>query len=312
MVRKTLITGATGFVGRNLIEKLLLNNEEIHVIVRNLEQAWRFKDIKKDIYIHNIDLRNELEVSKLGNAIKVNKVYHLATYGGYHYQNDLASIIDTNLISTWKLFKEFSKYDLEMFVNTSSSSEYGEKYVALNEEMCLEPNSMYGASKAASTILCSTFSKINKVPFVTLRLFSPYGYYDSPTRLIPTIITSILLKKDFILHEKTSKRDFIFIEDVIEAYLKTDTLKNNFGEIINVGSGLQYTVEDILLKVSSLIGVSPRFTWENDKERQYEPELWVSNIEKCKNLLSWNPNFNIDEGLSKTIEWYKDNLKLYL
>ena len=129
-----------------------------------------------------------------------------------------------------------------MFINTSSSSGYGEKFEPMREDMKVEPNNMYGASKAAGTILCSTYARTNKIPLVTLRLFSPYGYYDTKTRLVRTVISSCLLGKEIKLSQKNSKRDFIFIDDVVEAYLASSNLVNSYGEIFNIGSGLNNTI----------------------------------------------------------------------
>ena len=124
----------------------------------------------------------------------------------------------------------------------------------MREDMRVTPNNIYGASKAAGTIICSTYAKINKLPLVTLRLFSPYGYYDAKTRLIPTVIISCLQGKEIKLSQKDSKRDFIFIDDVVEAYLAASRLVNSTGEIFNIGSGIQYTIEEITSNIVNLIG----------------------------------------------------------
>ena len=311
MEKNVLITGASGFVGSCLVRRLLKENYKIHIITRNITNLWRLNGILKDIEIHNVDLLNSDKVAKLASDINIDQVYHLATYGGYHYQNKVEDVINTNLIGTFNLFKEFSKKDIEMFINTSSSSEYGEKLEPMREEMKVEPNNMYGASKAAGTIVCSTYAKINKIPLVTLRLFSPYGYYDAKTRLIPTVITSCLLGKEIKLSRKDSKRDFIFIDDVVEAYLAASRLVNSNGEIFNIGSGIQYTNEEIVSNIINLIGIDSKIYWENNLKRQYEPLMWVSDNKNAYEKLKWEPNIEIESGLNKTINWFKNNLQFY-
>jgi len=311
MDKKVLITGASGFVGSCLARRLLKENYKIHIITRETTNLWRLQDVLKDIEIHNVDLLHSEEIAKLASTISVDNVYHLATYGGYHFQNSVEDVINTNVIGTFNLFREFSKKGIEMFVNTSSSSEYGEKFEPMHEEMRVEPNNMYGASKAAGTIICSTYAKINKLPLVTFRLFSPYGYYDAKTRLIPTVITSCLRGQEIKLSSKNSKRDFIFIDDVVDAYLATSKVIDSYGEIFNIGSGLQYTTEEIVNNILNLIGKEVKVNWEPNLDRQYEPLMWVSDNKVAYEKLNWKPNVDIRVGLNNTINWFRDNLEFY-
>ncbi len=311
MEKSVLITGSSGFVGSLLTRRLLKENYKVHVISRDTTDLWRLGGILKDIEIHNLSLLNSEEIARLASDISVDKIYHLATYGGYHYQNSVEDVINTNVIGTFNLFREFSKKGIEMFVNTSSSSEYGEKPGPMSEAMNLEPNNMYGASKAAGTILCSTYAKVNKIPLVTLRLFSPYGYYDAKTRLIPTVITSCLIGKEIKLSSKDSVRDFIFIDDVIEAYLAAGRQVNSYGEVFNIGSGRQYTTFEIASTIVNLIGKDVKIHYEENLNRQYEPLMWVSDNMSAYEKLNWKPNVEIEDGLNNTINWFKDNLKFY-
>jgi len=311
MEKRVLITGASGFVGSCLTRRLLKENYKIHVITRDTTDLWRLGGILKDIEIHNLSLISSEDIAKLASDINVDRIYHLATYGGYHYQNKVEDAININVIGTFNLLREFSRKGIEMFVNTSSSSEYGEKTQPMSEEMIVAPNNMYGASKAAGTILCSTYAKVNKIPLVTLRLFSPYGYYDAKTRLIPTVITSCLIGKDIKLSEKDSVRDFIFIDDVVEAYLVASKLVNCHGEIFNVGSGRQYITYEIARTIVDLIGKDVKIHFENDLRRQREPRNWVSNNKNAYEKLNWKSNVAIEVGLNNTINWFRDNLQFY-
>ena len=250
-------------------------------------------------------------IAKLASDINIDQVFHLATYGGYHYQNKVENVINTNVVGTWNLFREFSKKGIEMFVNTSSSSEYGEKLIPMHEEMAVNPNNMYGASKAAGSIICSTYAKINKIPLVTLRLFSPYGYYDAKTRLIPTVISACLLGKEINLSRMDSVRDFIFIDDVVEGYLAASDLINSYGEVFNIGSGVQYTTQEITCNIVNLIGNDVGINWKDNKDRQYEPHMWVSDNKKVYEKLHWEPKVGIKSGLKNTIDWFRDNLQFY-
>ncbi|WP_298846582.1 NAD-dependent epimerase/dehydratase family protein [Clostridium sp.] len=311
MEKSVLITGASGFVGSCLVRRLLKENYKIHILARDSIKLWRLRDILKDIETHKVDLLNSDAVAKLASNISIDKVYHLATYGGYHYQKNVEDVINTNIIGTFNLFKEFTKKSLEMFINTSTSSEYGEKFEPMREDMSVLPNNMYGASKAAGTILCSSYAKTNNIPLVTLRLFSPYGYYDAKTRLIPTVIMACLLGQEIKLSHKDSKRDFIFIDDVLDAYIDSSKQANSYGEIFNIGSGIQYTMDEIVSNIINLTGKDVNVHFENNLDRQYEPQMWVSDIKKDNEKLNWKPKVEIKVGLNNTIEWFKDNLQFY-
>lgn len=311
MSKKMLVTGASGFVGACLARKLLNEGNEVHIIARKSSDLWRLNDIKKEIQIHNTDLMNNDDIKKLTKNVNIEIVYHLATYGGYHYQNNADNIVNTNIIGTWNLFKNFSDKGIEMFVNTSSSSEYGEKFEPMHELMSVEPNNLYGATKASATILCSTYAKLNKIPLATLRLFSPYGAFDAASRLIPTVIVSSLLNKDVKLTKKDSKRDFVFIDDVIEAYSLVGNLNDKYGEIYNVGSGKQHSVGEITDKIIDIVGNNISVEWGNNFNRQYEPGMWVSDINKIATDIGWKPKYQMQQGLTNTIEWFKKNIELY-
>ncbi len=305
-IMRCLVTGGSGFVGSNLVRRLINDENEVHMIVRKTSDLWRVDDIKNKITFHYTDLSKKDEIRDLIKKFKFDIVYHFAVYGGYNFQKDINKIINTNVLSTWNLFEECTKNGVQSFINTSSSSEYGEKFSPMREDMILEPNNMYGASKCASTLLLSTYSKEIKFNLITIRLFSPYGYFDSPSRLIPTVIKGALNNDKINLASKTSKRDFIFIDDVIEAYIKASTLKYKYGEIYNVGTGIESSVEQIVEKIIDITKSKSILNWNNDFNRQYEPKSWVGDISKMKNDLIM-PKISIDDGLLKTIEWFKKN-----
>jgi len=192
--KKILITGATGFVGANLLRKLIDSKNDIHVIIRSTSNLWRINDIIDKVNAHVCDLTNRESVEKLVLKIKPQIIFHLAVYGGYQFQEESLKIIDTNLIGIINLLNACCKIGFECFINTGSSSEYGLKNKPMSENDLLEPINDYGIAKAAATLYCQAIGRRENLPIFTLRLFSPYGYYEGPTRLIPYLIISCLKK----------------------------------------------------------------------------------------------------------------------
>jgi nucleoside-diphosphate-sugar epimerase len=183
----------------------------------------------------------------------------------------------------------------------------------MKETDVLEPTDFYGVSKAAATMFCQYSSKLNNLPITTLRFFAVYGPYEEPTRLIPTVIRDCLLGRDPRLLSPFSVRDFIFIEDVVNALLKATSVgKKSYGQIYNVGYGKQYSIPDVVSMIIRLTGAKVRPLWGRAQKREKaEPKCWVSNISKIKECLGWQPRHDLEEGLKETIHWFKKNLNLY-
>lgn len=307
-----LITGATGFVGSNLTKNLLDQGHDVHVLVRKKELNWRLKDNKHELKVYECDLLNP-SLSDILNKIRPEYIFHCASYGTLENEQDSNSIIDSNIKGTLNLLEAIKHVSFKLFVNTGSSSEYGIKEKPMKEDMILEPNNMYGISKAAATFICQQIARREKLPIITLRLFSPYGYFEHKNKLIPSAILQSLVSNEIMLSSPTHVRDFIFIEDVMSAY--TACINRSFapGEIFNIGSGKQYTVGKIIKTVLQITNSYSKPKWGEipQQARQQEPSVWRADISKAKNVLQWKPQFSLYDGLKKTIEWFKINKNLY-
>ena len=312
--KKILITGATGFVGANLLRQLIDGKNDIHIIIRSTSNLWRINDIIDKVNTHVCDLTNRESVEELLLKIKPQIIFHLAVYGGYQFQKESLKIINTNLIGTINLLDACCKIGFECFINTGSSSEYGIKNKPMSENDLLEPINEYGIAKAAATLYCQVIGRRENLPIFTLRLFSPYGYYEESTRLIPYLIISCLRNKELIIFNPDAVRDFVFIEDVIKSYFIIVEKRENLlpGDIFNIGSGKQYTVEEILKIIKKLTNIQKRLLLKETKNEELNiPKIWKANIEKSKKYLNWTPKYFIENGLKKTIKWFRDNLYLY-
>ena len=310
MTETILVTGSTGFVGACLAKDMLKKGNEVHVIIRKNSNTWRIKDIIKDLNIHYGDITHNASIESVVKDSKPKTILHLATYGGYPFQKDNEKIMETNLKGTFNLLKACPN-DISMFINTGSSSEYGIKSSSMKETDILEPVNFYGTTKAASTILCQTWSKQNNIPLITFRLFSVYGYYEDPSRLIPQTIVSCLKRTTPKVDTPNSVRDFIFIEDIVEAYNLASKISESRGEIFNLGSGKQSTVRYIVDEISKITKSNTQPEYTNKLRWKNEPSKWIADISKAKKLFNWQPKNDINQGLRKTIEWFKENMRLY-
>ena len=303
-----LVTGATGFVGSNLVRTLVSKEHEVHIILRETSDKWRIKGVIEKVNLHHCDLKNKEKVRKVISEIAPQMVFHLAVYGGLPHQQDQFQIIETNLSSTVNLLDACTRTGFDCFINTGSSSEYGIKPSRMKETDVLEPTSDYGVTKAASTLYCQSVARRNSMAIFTLRLFSPYGYFEEVSRLIPTIILCCLKNKEVDLSSPNAVRDFVFIEDVMDAYLKVAERADriNPGEIFNVGSGKQHTVKEVFDVVKRLTRYGKEPRWGSSSGRVGDmAKMWEADVDKIGKAVGWTPKTTLSDGVSKTIEWFK-------
>ena len=282
------------------------------MFTRTTSNKWRISDVLKDVKEYCVDLLNYEKLEKIVLDIKPEIIFHTAVYGGYPFQRDADRIIQTNIMGTINLVNACSKVEFDVFVNTGTSSEYGLKNAPMREGDLLEPVNNYGVSKASSALYCQAIAKRGNRPMTTLRLFSPYGYYDEQIRLIPSVIISCLKGKDPKVSGTDYVRDFIFIEDVIDAYVKVVENKDKIaGQIFNVGCGKQHSVGEVVDKIIKVIGNNVKSEWGKAPKRFYEPNVWQADIAKTQKVLDWKPSCDLIQGLKKTMDWFQKNSFLY-
>jgi len=310
---KVLVTGATGFLGANLTKKLVGGGYDVHILIRSTSNKWRLLDIKHKIKEHMADLTNFGELRKVVRQIKPDIIFHLAAtgiHGGKHLPD--RDLINVNFIGTFNLVNACNDIDYRCFVNTGSSSEYGPKKDRMRCDDICEPVNTYGIAKLAATLYTKKVAKEKNKPIMTLRLFSPYGAYDDPSRLVTHVITKSLRNEDLHLANPEAVRDYIYVEDVIDLYLKTiDNAKKYCGEIFNAGTGKQTKISDIVEIVTELTKSKSKIFWNSVKPRSYDTEKWEAEIEKTCKAFNWMPRFSIKQGLMETVSWFRDNIDLY-
>jgi len=310
---KILITGATGFVGANLVRRLLQDGYDVHFFTRASSDKWRLTDVLSNLNAYTVALDEEEKLKGLINEIKPDIIFHLATAGVYGgIQLPEKEYIESNLGGTVNLVNACNDIDYKCFINTGSSSEYGPKKHPMKETDVCQPINMYGITKCAATMYGSLVAKTMDKPILTYRLFSPFGAYDDKTRLVVYAIVNALQNNDLNLANPNAVRDYIYVEDVLDLYIegieKASKLK---GEIFNVGSGSQTTISYIVNKVIELTQSKSKVNWGAIEGRSWDTQKWEADIEQSCKAFDWQPKYKIDEGLKRTISWFRSNLSFY-
>lgn len=310
--RNVFVTGASGFIGANIVRALLQKNFSVHVLNHSKRISWRLQEIKNTITIHTGDLTDKISLRRALQISQPDYIIHLAAYGAYSYQTELEKIVRVNIDGLKNLLEVSKDIPYKCFINTGSSSEYGYKNKSMKETDFCDPVSYYAATKLGATALCKVFAQLHNKPIVTFRLFSVYGPYEEPTRFVPTIMKNLLTKNPIKLTPGQQRRDFIYVDDITNAYMKALNLgKKIQGEIFNIGTGKEYTNDEI---VKSLFSVTEKKTNLNKgayEKRMWDTPHWRANIAKSKRLLGWKPYTTIDKGLLNTYSWFEKNLKFY-
>ena len=307
-----LITGANGFVGSNLVRRLV-KNRQISVIVRNKSNLWRIKDVLSQLDVHILDLSNINKIKKVIRKVKPDTVYHCAAYGIKPNQKDIINIFKNNTLSTLNLLLALEEYgSLKRLINLGSSFEYGSIPDPIKETDPTRPLTPYGIAKNSQTQLVQYFANQNRLPAVTLRVFAPYGNYEEPRRLVSDIMVSLIKNNRLTIFSRKARRDFIFVDDVINALIKAERKKGINGEIFNIGTGIEHTVEDVVKIACEVTKKDLQILWKDQKQREFDKMggRGYANIRKAKKI-DWKPQFSLKEGLMKTYDWYKENINQY-
>lgn len=307
-----LVTGGAGFIGANLVRNLIkTTHNPIHLLVEKNSNLWRLSDISNALVIHEIDLSDSESVRTLIQAFKPATIFHLAAYGGMCTQLNQKQIYDINFYGTINLLNACKEVGFECFINTGSSSEYGMQDSPMSETMALEPVSDYAVAKAAATQFCLKEALFHKLPIYTIRPFSVYGDYEMPSRLIPTIMTNALQQKSIHLSSPHFVRDYIYIDDMIALYRTVaDTLPTQ-AHIFNGGTGIQSSINDVITAVQDLLPQPLSVIWGASTPRPWEPTHWQADITRSKNILNWQPAYNLHDGLKATMTWFSHHLEFY-
>lgn len=303
-----LLTGGAGFIGANLVNKLLDSGyKNIHLLVKKSSNLGRLKNVIRRVNVHNINLLDKDGLKKIAEKIQPSVILHLATYNLYRNQEDVEQMIDVSIRGTLNLLLATKNIPYKIFINTGSSSEYGIKENPMKESDMLEPISFYAAVKASSTFLCQVFAREYDKSIVTLRPFSVYGPLEEETRFIPTIIRSLVQKKPIKLTPGKQRRDFVFIDDVTDIYLKAIENNNKLkGKILNMGTGIEYSNDEVVKALFEVTGKKIPIEKGAFPKRLWDTPHWVADTTYVKKMLKWEPKYSLREGLKKTYEWYKN------
>jgi nucleoside-diphosphate-sugar epimerase len=305
-VENVFITGSTGFIGSQLTKFLLKRGYRVNILLREDSNIENIKDIFKLLVVHKGDLSNTERLKKIITKANPSYIFHLSSYGNSSSQKDLKKMVTVNIMGLINLLEASKKIKYKSFIISGSSSEYGFKKTPMKESDFLDPNSYYSSTKGSATLLAQSFARENDKPVRILRLFSAYGPFENKERLIPTVIRKALRNENISITAGVVKRDFVYIDDVLDAFYKTMNSKLENGEIINVGTGKDSDNKEVAKIVRELLKKRIKIKVGSYPKRSWDTSYWVADTKKTKKLIKWSASVSLREGLLKTIEWNKN------
>jgi NAD dependent epimerase/dehydratase len=317
--KNVLVTGAGGFIASHLVESLVEQGARVRAFVRYnsrgdtglLAQLSRAALDKVEVIAG--DLR---DLPAVQEAVRgMSHVFHLGALIAipYSYLHP-AEVVETNVLGTMNILLAARTYGAERVIHTSTSEVYGTAiYVPIDEKHPLQGQSPYSASKIGADKLSESFYCAYNLPVVTIRPFNTYGPRQSARAVVPTIISQVLTGSTLHIGSLETRRDFTYVMDTVDGFLKCGEISGIEGQTFNLGTGQEFTVGEIIEKVIQISGKEIEVVIDPGRLRPQKSEVMrlLSDNSKARADLGWEPRVSMEEGLALTVAWIKAHLDLY-
>ena len=317
--KKVLVTGAGGFVGSHLTEALVKKGAEVTALVHyNSRNDWGMledlgKKVLEEVEVVAGDLRDSdcVRMAVWGKQV----VFHLGALIGipYSYVNP-RDVVDTNLNGSLNVLSAACDSDVEKIIHTSTSEIYGTaQYVPMDEKHPPRPQSPYAASKLGADLLALSFHRSFDLPVGVIRPFNIYGPRQSARAVIPSIITQALVNGKIKLGSVSPTRDLTYVQDTVSGFIAFAECEATTGEVVNLGSGGEVSITQIVELVSECLGKKIEVKREKERIRPKKSEVdrLFSDSGKARELFDWKPRMELKEGINRTIRWIEKNIPRY-
>jgi UDP-glucose 4-epimerase len=309
---RVLVTGATGFIGSHLCRRLLGDGAEVHALTSTVSSVYpvRLVDIRDRITLHGGNLNDCGAMDSVVERADPSVVFHLGAYThvGKSWER-VDECIQTNIHGTVNLLQALARSNYRRFVYTSTSEVYGDVAVPFREDAVVDPLSPYSVSKYAGERFCRMLHRGRGWPVVVVRPFNAYGPAQSPDRIIPEIIVKALRGERLAMTEGRQTREFNYVEDLADGFVRAATVSDIEGEVFNIGGGEEISMRDLATTVLGLMGDPIVAELGTLPERPTEIWSMRADVTKATKVLGLAPARPLREGLEQTIAWYRRELE---
>lgn len=308
--KNILVTGGAGFIGSSLVRQLAKEKNNNVIVYDNLEVGTKEHLNGVKCIIQQKDILDFNVLDSVMKQYKISEVYHLAARPfipeGYEKPRKM---IETNAIGTLNVMLACLNNQVTKVLHYSTSEVYGSaQTIPMDESHPTIPHSIYAIAKLAADRICHVLYKERGLPVIILRQFNCYGPRETHPYIIPEVIKQ--LSKTNVLHlgNITARRDFTYVDDATRAAIKL--MENNpFGEVFNLGSNCAYTMQELVYMIANIMDKDVVIKQDLNRYRPFDVSHLQTSYSKVNKLIGWKPTTTIDEGLKKTIDWYRKHKK---
>ena len=315
--KTVLVTGAGGFIGSHLTERLVTLSANVRALVRyNSSGTWGWLDTstaRDEIEVVSGDIRDPDSIEQAFRGVDI--VFHLAALIGipYSYSTPLA-YVRTNIEGTLNVLQLARQSDVGLTVHTSTSEVYGSaRYVPIDEEHPLQGQSPYAASKIGADYMVESYHRSFGLPVTTVRPFNAYGPRQSDRAIVPTIVTQALRASEVRLGNLSPTRDLTYVTDTAEGYILVAESPEAVGQTINIGSGREISIRELAETILRLSGRNVPIVLDDERVRPEgsEVERLCADSSKALRISGWRPKISLQKGLADTMDWIKDHIERF-
>jgi len=317
--KKIVVTGASGFIGSHLVEHLVTRGARVRALIHYNSRGDRgLLEVLDEVILGEVeivmgDLQDQEAVRLALKGCEI--IFHLGALVAipYSYLHPL-NVVQTNVLGTTHVLNAALAHGIERLIHTSTSEAYGTaQYQPIDEKHPLVAQSPYAASKIAADKLAESYHLSFGLPVATLRPFNTYGPRQSARAVIPTIIAQALSQDVIRLGATFPQRDFTYVSDTVDGFLRIAECDQAVGQVVNLGCGQAVPISDIVAQVGAILGRPLPILPEPSRLRPVDSEvgLLVADHHKAATLLGWRPTVPLEEGLRKTVDWIAKHLSSY-
>ncbi len=299
------MTGAAGFIGSHLVRRLTQIGARVTALARPESDLWRLADVASDVQLVRRDVSDFGEGPLVAALDDIEFILHLAAAGVNPSAQASSAMARTNIMGTLAVMQAAERVGAARVVYCGSCSEYGSA-TSVRENAALAPLSEYGASKAAGWMVARAASRRSGIPMVALRPFAVFGPYEGAQRLIPDAILRALDGSEMRFTAGTQLRDFVYVDDAVDAFLLAITAPDIGGDSLNVCTGIATPVRDVIETIVELSGRGSVPCFKGRSSRADEPPAITGDPSRAEATLGWRAKTPLREGLESTMSWLRE------
>jgi nucleoside-diphosphate-sugar epimerase len=300
---RALITGGGGFIGATLTRTLVAAGQDVHLLLRPQANLWRLEGLDGRYTAHRADLLDLAAVRRMVALVRPDIVYHLATHGVYPAQKDRTAILSNNILGTANVLDALDGHDYRALVSAGTAWECGHRDDAIGEDDPLDPRNTYAVAKAAALHLCRTEAHRGR-PVVWVRVFSAYGPWEEPGRLVPYVMDCCRRGQPPRVSAGVQLRDFVHVEDVVELLQVAARRAGSLDGTLHAATGRGHTVREMVETILAVSGTGVRAVYGAEPLRPGEPARCLARVERTAERTGWRPRYDLRAGIERTWAWF--------